>query len=251
MNAEELNAQVKNIAGSKQELNSFIERYKPFIAACTRKVTGRYVRYGVDDELSIALCAFEKAINSYSEDKGNFLSFAGVLIRNSVIDYLRKEKKLDRLVYIEDFNSNEDMDRNVIDNIISTDEFVRKEEELCRKQEIAALKDELSTINITFMDMEKASSKSKKTKRICNSIILAIMENDNLLREVHKQKQLPMNILEKTTCIKRKGFERHRKYIMGVIIVLNGKYTMLREYIDKEVRMRCWGDKLMERRGKI
>jgi len=55
-------------------------------------VVGRYVAYGQDDELSIALMAFVEAIRSYDVSKGNFLSFSQNVIKRRIIDYYRKEK---------------------------------------------------------------------------------------------------------------------------------------------------------------
>ena len=71
-----INEKVEKIRESEDEINRFVEEYKPFIASCTEKVTGRYVRYGEDDELSIALLAFVEAVRSYKIDKGNFLPFS-------------------------------------------------------------------------------------------------------------------------------------------------------------------------------
>lgn len=53
-----INQRVEAIKNNEEEINLFVEEYKPFIAACTQKVVGRYVAYGQDDELSIALMAF-------------------------------------------------------------------------------------------------------------------------------------------------------------------------------------------------
>lgn len=45
-----------------------------------------------DDEFSIALCAFSKTVDVYSQEKGDFLPFAQMLIKRELIDYYRSQK---------------------------------------------------------------------------------------------------------------------------------------------------------------
>ncbi len=51
------------------------------------------MEYGIDEELSIALMAFNEAIDGYDTSKGSFLSFAKLVINRRLIDYLRKKTK--------------------------------------------------------------------------------------------------------------------------------------------------------------
>ena len=46
-----------------------------------------------DDEYIIAMMAFGDAIDGYNENKGNFLGFAKTVIRNRIIDSIRREAK--------------------------------------------------------------------------------------------------------------------------------------------------------------
>lgn len=71
-----INERVEDIKGNDEEINKLVEEYKPFIASCTEKFTGKYVTYGDCDELSIALIAFVESIEFFDSSKGNFLSFA-------------------------------------------------------------------------------------------------------------------------------------------------------------------------------
>ncbi|GAI10336.1 unnamed protein product [marine sediment metagenome] len=75
------------------EINKLISEFKPFIASVAQKKVGRYLEYGVDDELSIGLIAFKEAVDSYDENKSKFLSFAKLVINMRLIDYYRKQKR--------------------------------------------------------------------------------------------------------------------------------------------------------------
>ena len=46
-----------------------------------------------DDEWSIAMYAFSRAVDAYSPEKGDFLPFAQMLIHRSLIDYYRAEAR--------------------------------------------------------------------------------------------------------------------------------------------------------------
>ena len=46
-----------------------------------------------DDEYIIAMMAFGDAIDGYNENKGDFLGFAKTVIRNRIIDSIRREAK--------------------------------------------------------------------------------------------------------------------------------------------------------------
>ena len=77
----------------KDKANRLISEFKPFIAGVVQKKVGRFVEYGVDEELSVGLMAFKEAIDSYDRQKSKFLSFARMVISMRLIDYYRKSKK--------------------------------------------------------------------------------------------------------------------------------------------------------------
>lgn len=79
-------------AGNIKVRNTFIEENKNKIYRYTCFVCKRILKWENDDELSIALIAFNNAIDSF--DSGNFNSYAKILIRNKLIDYFRKIQKI-------------------------------------------------------------------------------------------------------------------------------------------------------------
>jgi hypothetical protein len=80
-----LAAEAKN---NPDSMNELINRYENFILKCASSAARAYVSKS-DDEWSIALSAFTEAIKNYSADKGSFLSFAELVIRRRMIDYIR------------------------------------------------------------------------------------------------------------------------------------------------------------------
>ena len=225
-----LNERVEKIRHDDEAINRFIEEYKPFIASCTEKITGRYMRYGEDDELSIALMAFVEAINSYDSVRGNFLSFAQGVIRRRLIDYFRKEKRHSNIISLNEYYGEDDDEKD-----LTADESIDKhsEEEVSeyRRLEIEELRDELSQWEISFFDLAEASPKHSKTRRICSEIIGFLLSQPELLRVIKQKKYLPVAEIEKALRIPRKNIERARKYIIAVIIISTGDYQYIKDYV--------------------
>jgi RNA polymerase sigma factor len=226
-----INERVEKIKNDQQEINRFVEEYKPFIASCTEKATGRYVRYGEDDELSIALMAFVEAINSYDSSKGNFLSFAQSVIKRRIIDYYRKEKKHFNVISISDYAGEEDEDIDLSVNE-SLDRFSINQASEYRRMEIEDLKKELAAWDISFFELTESSPKHTRTRKMCNDIIGYLLAHNDLVSTIRRKKFLPVAEIEKALRIPRKKIERSRRYIIAVIIVMTGDYQYIKDYVS-------------------
>lgn len=225
-----LNHRVEKIKNNPLEIDRFVEEYKPFIASCTEKAVGRYVRYGEDDELSIALMAFVEAINSFDSGKGNFLGFAQSVIKRRIIDYYRKEKNHLNVISIDDYTQGkEDMDFSINE---SMDRYSMEETSEYRRMEIEDLKKELGEWDISFFELAEVSPKQLKTKKLCNEIIGYILRNDELLNIIKMKKYLPIAEIETALKVPRKKIERSRKYIIAAIIIMTGDYEYIKDYIS-------------------
>lgn len=235
MEFNSINERVKSIKNEKEKLNEFIEEYKPFVASCVENFIGRKVEFGSDDELSIALIAFNEAILKYDIDKGNFLSFARGVIRNRLIDYYRKEQREKAKVAFLMKDNSEDEEDDAFEEISRMRSFeLYEEEEISyqRRLEIEAFKRELETFGISLFDVAKSSPKIKATKKECSKIIHYILENRELLDILLKKKYLPVEKIASGTKIHRKKIERCRNYIIAGVLILRGEYYYLKEYVD-------------------
>jgi RNA polymerase sigma factor len=88
--------------------NKFIDDYKPFILKCVYKLVGKKDNLVQSDEYSIALIAFNEALDSYDSDKNTlFISFSKEIIRRRIIDYLRSTKKNNMTLPFSYFNDHD------------------------------------------------------------------------------------------------------------------------------------------------
>ena len=70
--------------------SAFITKNEKFIIGCANRFTKRFITKS-DDEWSIALIAFSNAMDTYDAEKGNFQSYARLLIERRLTDYIRSQ----------------------------------------------------------------------------------------------------------------------------------------------------------------
>lgn len=231
----DINARVAAIKDNNEEINKLVEEYKPFIASCTEKITGRYVRYGEDDELSIALMAFVEAIKHFDAAKGSFLSFSQNVIKRRLIDYYRKENRHSNVVSINEYLSDENDEFD-----LSTEKSIEKfnEESFTnyRRLELEQLSMELAKWDISFFDLAAVSPKQDRTRKLCNEIVKYLASRPDLIIQIKEKKYLPISEIINALGIPRKIIERSRKYIIAIVIITSGDYQYIREYIKLDER---------------
>lgn len=232
MNPVSINERVDLIKYNDEEINRLVEEYKPFIAACVEKATGRYMRYGEDDELSIAMIAFVEAIKSHDSSKGSFLSFASAVIRRRLIDYYRKEKRHTNVVSLNEYYNDEEDDERDLSMEQSVDNFMQKEVSEYRKLELEQLKNELGKWDISFSQLVKDSPKHEKTRKLSRDIAVFMMDRPLLLQLMKDKKYLPVAEIEKGMKIPRKKVERLRKYLIAIMIIMTGDYQYIRDFVN-------------------
>lgn len=229
MKNSQLEQMVLESREDQQKLNDLLEAYKPFIASCVQKLSGKYLRYGSDDELSVGMVAFVQAVKGYKPLYGEFLSYASRVIRNKVIDYYRGQKKhSDKLVYL---RADQDEMEETINLQASLSSYEEEKSRQDRVLEIQSLKEVLARYDIHFSELETVSPKNKQTKQICRQVIQYITGHPARTEETLQSGHLPLAWIEKELQIKRKKFERHRKYILAVLLIKTGDYPYMAEYV--------------------
>jgi len=204
--------------------NELIKEYKNFIASCARKTAGKYIT-DQDDEVSIAMLAFHEALSKYDSEKGSFLNFANIMIKNRMIDYIRKEKRNAPSIPFSEL-SKIDEDGNVVEFDIEAPQ----NDNYDIKYELESLLIELGQYDISYFDLAKVTPKSKKTKLACRLVIEYIMNSPILTYEIKQKKYLPNKLILEAVSVNQKILERHRKYIIAAVIILTGPYDMTAEY---------------------
>ncbi|MFC0477289.1 RNA polymerase sigma factor SigI [Robertmurraya beringensis] len=213
--------------------NELIYQYKPFIAKTVSSVCKRYISE-TDDEFSIGLIAFNEAIQKYSSDKGSsLLSFAEVIIKRRVIDYIRQQIKHQNLsMDANDFEENEDeVSQSSLEANMSLEEYHKQTDDELRKQEIIRFSKLLTEFDLTFKDLVENSPKHADARKNAMLVAREIVSNEEIKQILVEKKRLPIKQIENSVSVSRKTIERNRKYIIAIALILMNDYLYLQEYI--------------------
>nr|WP_244262269.1 RNA polymerase sigma factor SigI [Thermoanaerobacter wiegelii] len=211
----DINDRVYAAKKDPSEREKLIEEYTPFIIKQLSLFTNKYIDEKNSDELSIGLIAFNEAIDSFDDTKGSFLSFSSLLIKRRLIDFLRQNQQ----------------------NTIPLELYVEKStdyEAENRKLEMISFVNLLSLYNITLDDLVKQSPKHADTRKIATKIAYTIFENRGLLEYLKSKKNLPIKDLVNILKVSRKTIEKHRKYIIALVIIISEDLPLLKQYISPE-----------------
>ena len=230
MQFDAINARLEDIRHNKEDIGRFVEEYKPFIASCAGKAAGRFMSYGTDDELSIAMIAFVEAINSFDSKKGNFFTFSRNVIKRRIIDYYRSEKRHSNVVSLNLYMEEKDDEYD-----LSSGEAVQRHADQrlaeLRRLELQELGRELEQWKITYRDLARVSPKHKKTRLQCAELAGIILSRPEILQPIMIKKYLPVAELERVSGLPRKFIERFRKYVIAVVVIAIGDYEYIKDYI--------------------
>jgi len=221
-----LEDRVVKAKNDKDEINKLISEFKPFIAGVAQKKVGKFLSYGVDDELSIGLIAFKEAVDSYDGNRGKFLSFAKLVISMRLIDYYRRQSG-EKIISLEadDDNSNE-----VITDIMdgrSMEQYKIDDENEKRILEIIEYREELQKWGISLEDLVKVSPRKESLRNHYRKVAEVIVENNNILNILLKTKRLPIREIEEIILIHRKKLERGRIYIIAMVIAMLQNFSYI------------------------
>ncbi len=187
----------------------FISRYSSFL--CKRKLDWQN-----DDELSIALMAFNKAIDNFNPSLGNsFITFSRVLIKNSLIDYFRKQRK-EQFVQ---FSPSNRENSSLVEDKVSNEAFFLEEENRERAYEVQRFKEVLEQFGLSLQDLLHRSPRHFDTRAKLKEIVRKICCEEELIARIYRQKRLPLKEMQILTGAKKKLLEKWRPYLLAMILI--------------------------------
>lgn len=207
-------------SGNTLVREEFIESHKPFIMKTSSNLCKHYLTWGQDDELSVALLAFNEAIDKFEPDKGaSFYGFAKTVITRRLIDYFRKESN-HQLLSLSPLESDGDTIYNY-DSEVSLKMYTEDEQNFDFAVTVKSYVQVLAEYKITLEDLVKVSPKHRDSKATLYKVAQELCSQIDLLQYLTKNKCLPLKELERLTGIKRKVLERGRKYLIATVLILS------------------------------
>lgn len=221
---------VAEAQGDLKAADNLVRQYLPFIKSETAKFIHRSPMEGQDDELSIAMFAFHEAILRYHKEKGAFLSFAALQIRSRLIDYYRKEKRHGNVISL---YHQEDVDApTLLEKTDSGEDNISLQQaRKATREEIMEFSAQLNSFGLSLGDIAENCPKQQRTLSACHSALQYAKQNPELLEIFLETKRLPLKQLAEGSNAERKTLERHRKYMMALLLAYTNGYEIIRGHL--------------------
>ncbi len=227
---------IKAKNGDKEVLHEILSSYTPFMKKTASFVCKRYINEH-DDEYSIAMFAFHEAIEHFELDKNaSFLTFAHLLIRRKLIDYIRKESRRQEFSLGQTSSDEENQDSfDIIESSNSFEQFTAEQRIEERKNQILVYESLLEPYGLSFQELIKVSPSHEDSRQTAIQIAQIIAETDEFYAIFQSKKRLPIKELEELVDVSRKTIERHRKYIVAIVVLLKSDLYYIKDYIKERM----------------
>ena len=224
-------------AGEEEVMNDLLLAYAPFMKKTASRFCNRFIDEH-DDEFSVAMNGFHEAVKEFNpENRASLTTFAHLIIRRRLIDYFRKEDASNQLLLYQQASSSID-ESSSADQLFdgpSIEVFSVQRQAKERREEINRYQKLLGKYGLSFSVLEQSSPRHEDTRKMAIQIAQIIVETPQLSEYMLIKKRLPVKELEKLVAVSRKTIERHRKYIIAIVLLLKGDFLYLKEYVKGEL----------------
>lgn len=216
--------------GDEQALADLLFSYSPFMKKTASQVCKRFID-DHDDEYSVALSAFNEAVQKFDQtNNASFLTFAHMVIRRRVIDFIRKESR--REEFSHDFMPSTDSEtHNGIADQAASHAYTVKEQNQKRREEISTYEEMLQEFGLSFRILAKISPAHEDARVTSIQIAQLVAETDEYKESLMDTKKLPIKEIEKLVKVSRKTIERNRKYIIAMALLQMSDLHFLKDYL--------------------
>ena len=229
---QDLVGRVQAARTDPEAADALIRQYMGFIRAETAKFIKRAPIDGQDEELSIAMLAFYEAILGYEQNRGAFLSYASRGIRNRMIDHYRKEKKHAKVISLHAPLQDEDDDISKLDRLEDPkNEIEASHRRAAAREEIEEFERKLGEFGITFSEIADNCPRQERTLASCQRVLAAAKLHPELFDILLESKKLPISSLAEKSGTDKKTLERHRKYLIAVLLAFTNGYEIIRGHL--------------------
>lgn len=222
---------IETAKNDNAELERLIAEYLPFIKKTVNDAGDLGMEY--DDRLSLAMLSFMNSVKQYQANRGNFLAFAAACIRNRLIDESRKQiKHSGKVIPLLTTDKDGQTDEKALTRA-SIEAFDQKQEQENLTYELDAFSQQLGKYNISFKDLPQICPKQARARTQCIELGRFVANNAEMLKNLLIQHRLAQSELAKKFELSEKTIEKHRKYIVTIVIILTGEYPFIRAFLPQ------------------
>ena len=231
---------VRSVAAAQkdaQAADALVRQYLPFIKAETAKFLKRIPVEGKDDEFGIAMFAFHEAAMAYQSGRGTFLKLAAAAIRNRLIDSQRMEQRHAGQISLDQTVDGDAEGRRLLETIDSGhDELAQRQSLGATQEEIVEFARELKQYGLKLTDIAENCPKQERTLAACHRVLSCAREHPVYLEQLTTTGKLPIAALSAESGVERKTMERHRKYLVALLLAFTNGFEIIRGHLRQMAR---------------
>lgn len=203
-------------SGDSAARELLIASQRDFVRRVACHCAGRALSWENDDELSVALAAFDEAIGDYDPDRNaTFSGYVAAVIRHRLIDYWRREQR-QRAQSLDAMHEQTGYEPIASGGLGAGDSLDPLNE---RAMEISDLQLMLDQFGLSFDDLVGAAPNHADTRANLRRAAETLVRTPDLLAKFLDRRQLPLVELGAATGLSRKVLERGRRYIVALAVI--------------------------------
>jgi RNA polymerase sigma factor len=221
---------------SNSELESLITDYMPFIRKSVYDAGNLDIEY--DDKLSLAMLSFMNCVIQFERGRGSFLTFASTCIRNRLFDEGRKQAKYGGKM-IPLYPENGQTSTDTVEGQVSYAAYNMKQEQERLADEIDVFSQQLGEYGVLFEELPRICPKQERARKQCVELGQFVAGREKMRETLLKHRRLAQAELAAEFGLSGKTIEKHRKYIVTIVLLLTGDYPLMRAFLPqyKEARL--------------
>lgn len=222
-------------AGDKEVINDLLLAHTQFLKKTASFICKKAIDEQ-DEEFGIALNGCHEAIKAYNlTENTSFQTFAHLIIKRRLIDFIRKETARNKKELLFDNSENESEDDHYLFKQQALATYTDEQLTRARRDELVSYNKLLSEFNLSFDELTKAAPKHADARKTAFQTAQIIADSEELYGLLLKNKKLPLKEIEALVEVSRKTLERQRKYIIAVVLLLNGDFVYIKDYVKGEI----------------
>lgn len=232
---QSVEAKVMKAKDSPELQSKLIEGHLGFIRKCIAehiKASG----VSVDEEMTVAMLAFQEAVETYEASRGKFYSFCKIVIGRRLIDDFRKKIRHEQGVVSLDVSACDDEGAERPNDAL-VNVSMKAYEQLCDKTdlqyEIMAYAEILTAYGLSFNDLIESSPKQETLRKLYMDTSHWLVSQPHLFEELKTTRKLPITKIVQAYDIDKKRLERGRRYIIAVAVLLDSDFEKIKAYVRR------------------
>lgn len=219
---------IKKAQSDSAELEQLLGDYLPLLKKQAGAAASPLLDY--EDRLSLAMLTFVSCVRQYTENRGSFISFFSVCFHNRINDEIRRQNR-----YLKSIQppGSDAAELEAAAGKASLEAYDREQERLSLCEEIDRLSEAIGVYGVVWKDLPRICPKQARAKATCRQLATAVLLNPEFHTMFFEQKKLPQAQLASALFISPKTIEKHRKYIVTLIILLSGDYPGIRAFLPQ------------------